>query len=1348
MSVNNEIEIENQDENNSKEFSNDLEDEQISDEIFVSNNLKNKNRIINIKTELKEIKNKIKVNNQKIEEIKLNLIKLKEEKNKNKKDIIDLLSKKESIEEIYKNQIFSLKNKKEKIFFNNKEEQSILFNIGLDEFNQINLDKFIEEILSLCEDILDDEFNKNYLRNIIINSYKIFMNNFSKNDAEFIIDNFISKISLYISNQSFGKYLEKNIGIFLRYLMSINIIDEKIEKLRKFVNKQYKDKKLELNEEIKNLEYKNEILSKLFKDKKKILKDIKNEKNDDILFPQNFNFNINNPKQNNNFKNYNENQNNIVDKQININYNANTIINNKNNSIKETTIENGINSKTNKNEIENLNNNDINNLYEKSNPSRLIKGKKIKRELIINNQDNNPKKNISSEDDSFSKNLNYISDDDYETNNSKLNNNYNEGELKLENNLIDIKENNKIIQNKHDRIKKLLEDLALNKNEKNKGNNVNIKIYNKKNIKKNNINKNNKLNNKENSEVNNILEQNQLNNKNSKIKENTENNDDNRKDEKNNENSNLIINKSSKDNLKNKNIKIGLKDIINNKSHDFIFNKQNKSDQSPDLKEKQEIIINNNGINKNEEKKDIFNEININNLEQSDIEIENNNKNSKDTKTKKNNKVLINKKILQNLIKSIKGKSVEDKEKNQNIEIKSNIQENTICDGENNNFVEKIINKILVQKAYNLNANNNNLLKNSDNKNSKEKSAHKYLDKFITKNNIINNNINNNNEITLPIPNQPVSNRISKLNLNIFITQNKENNGRLPELNILTEQNIIRNRNQKNHSTYFKKNGFETDNVINGLKKENNINSPEENVNNEEKINLKKNNVLRKLNLNKKIYEERNRILINREFFSTNNRNSKRIRKIRYTANKSNEITDFNQDKQLKNQYSLFYNTHDFTINNNHSETINKSNKKSNQLLTKNFSNLKSSNNKQKILKDPNYKYSFYPNKINNGLLKTNHSNNSYSNNKLNKRNKIFIHLNNLNKKQNLKLSTNTYNNSTKNNIKNKNKKNQTIKVMKNQNESFNYTLNTNINTISNNSINNALNKIIFVNKKRIINHKNKQNELKKLLEKNLRNIIPNNSLNFNPKKIFAEGVMESFCYFKILEKDSPKFNPLESCAISPESLGYSEGYISIDVILGQFRIIPKNIISKNIKFNDNKSEISNNSLSMSEYTLFNNGNNVFRFEIDKNEKKNCIRIDLKNISQIKIKQQMQDIIKIRKIFLKYNSNHNYDNGKTRKKLLSINQLLYTKEISEINMDQNQKIKAALCNFFAFTIFFGNNKINKVECVFINFDLFNIWIKCLNMIAENNNKSKNSLDSHRGLLHKKNNSNIYLNTNN
>ena len=1304
MSENNEIKIENNDENYNNEYSDDLDAEQILDEILNYNSSRHKKRIININDELKEIKYKMENNNIKIEEIKLNLIKLKEQKKQNEKDIIDLLSKKESIEEVYKNQIFALKNRKGNNFINNLDKESKLFNMSLEEFKQINLDKYIEQVLSMCEDILDDEFDKDYLKNIINNSYKLFMDNISMTDVEFIIDNYISKISLYISNQSFGKYLEKDINIFLGYLININIINEKIEKLGKFVNKQYKDKKSELKDVIKNLESKNEILSKHFKYKEKILKDVKNEPNEELLFSQNFNFNINNSNPNN-FNNKFENPNNIVDKQIYINYNP----------------------------------------------------------ISIKEKNNDSFKDIKSEDDSFNKNLNYISDDEYADNNSQIKNVCNDKEQKLKNNLIDIKDNNnKITLNKHSRIKGLLEDLELNKNKKRKENNLGIKIYNKKNIKRNKINKYNESGNIKNAnddekekndvrnmdEVINTVEKSKINIKNSNIKKNIRINDINRENDKIN---NLIINNSSIENSKNK-------DIINNKSHDFIFKKKEEDDNNLSKHiENQDNIMNNNIFYNDKQNKDNVNKIKTNNIEQSDIEIENNNKNSKDTKIKKNNKIQANKNILKKIIKSIKKESLKNKKSIENMDNKTNSKDNNNINGENNNFVEKIINKLLVQKNNNLNINSDNIFNYLNKKISKEKSKPKNLEKYITKNEIINNNINNNNQISLPNPNQPISNRISKLSLNIFITQNKENNDRLPELNILSGENIIMNRNKENQSNVFNKNDIKNYNVINGLKKENIINLAENCTNNKDKINLKKNNVFRKLNLDKKIYEERKRILIDREFFSSNNRNNKRIRKIKCTANKSNEITELNQDKRLKNQYSLFYNTHDFSINNNLCGVMNKSKKKEKKLLLKNFSNIKTVNNKMKIKDEPKYKGSSHSNKFNNDLLKKNRSNNSYSlnNNKCSMRNKIFIQLKNINNKENNNILTNTYNNDSISNLKNKNKRNQIIKIIKNQNETFNNTLNANIDTISNNSINNALNKIIFVNKKRNINNKknkNTKNDLKKLLEKNLKKIIPNNSINFNPKKIFAEGVMESFCYFKILEKDSQKFNPLDSYAINPESLGYSEGYISIDVILGQFRIIPKSTISKSFKMTDNNSEVPNNSLSMSEYTLYNNGNNVFRFEIDKNEEKNCIRIDLKNINQVKIKQQMQDIIKIRKIFLKYNSHSNSDNedtnGKAKKKPLSINKLLYMKEISEINMDQNEKIKAALCNFFSFTILFGNYKINKVECIFINFDLFNIWNKCLEMIAENNNKSKNSLDSHRGLLHKKNNSNIYLNTNN
>jgi hypothetical protein len=284
--------------------------------------------------------------------------------------------------------------------------------------------------------------------------------------------------------------------------------------------------------------------------------------------------------------------------------------------------------------------------------------------------------------------------------------------------------------------------------------------------------------------------------------------------------------------------------------------------------------------------------------------------------------------------------------------------------------------------------------------------------------------------------------------------------------------------------------------------------------------------------------------------------------------------------------------------------------------------------------------------------------------------------------------------------------------------------------------------------------------DLKKLLEKNLETYSPNYKKDID----FTQGIMESFCYFKILDKDSTKFNPLDSCAVNPEALGYCEGYISIDVIMGHLKIIPKRTATDNFKGNNSflssRMYQSNNS-SIADNKLFNNlknnGKNIFimnnNFYYDDNNV--CLRIELKEINGIKIKKHMQDIMKIHKIFLKYNSHSGMEyednNGRIKKRVLSINKLIYMKEITEINMDQNEKIKAALCNFFAFTLIFGNNKVNKVECIFINFEQFNIWNKCLETIAENNNKSKNTLISSRGLFHRKYNSNCnnnYSNRNN
>ena len=1377
---NKDIEVGISDGENSKEYSDEIIENTIFEEIL--RNSKIKDRYYKMENELNHIKNEIKKNNNKIEQIKLDLIKLKEDKSQQKKDIINLLSKKESLEEVYKNQIFTLNNKKEKN--NNFNKDITLFNISLDEFKQIEIDKYIELVLLMTDDLLNicnkpyniKEIN-NSLKSIIKNSYEIFVKNATKNNFDFLLKNFISKISLYISNQSYGKYSEKDINILLSYLMNINITNDKIEKMGKFVNKQYKEKKLELKDEIKNLENKNEILSKLYGDLKKIIEEYKNKQKEEQFHLQKFNFNINNANSNNNQI---KRENNIVDKQIYINYN-----NTKNSDNNEKPNENLTKKKNNEKERYNPINKDIiKNKNVDANNNRVIKGKKIKREIICH-IDNKTEKNFNSDQDSFNKNLNFLSDDESESEENNNNLDINSKDIshnkkKSKTDLNYSKDNTNLFDKKIERIQQILEEFKTSEFNRNKGNN-NIKIYNKKSIKLNNKNKNNETNSfslnnnkdklvnidkiedyiKKMNEVIDIFEKKKIINYKKKLI--------NDKEQKNN--IQMPVNNEKTD-ITNKKIKIKKKDITNNRSVDSIFkdsgqSKNNEMDNYNKNKsykntfyskkiEEKKVTNDNNGIYYNKKQKGGFSKTNINNKEV---------KNINNSKSNQNNKIKINKNILQNIVKSIKTNLLKDKDDdNNNINTDYNIQDNNKDNGEKNhikfnaNFAEDIINKLLIPRNDKLM--DNNLTDYSNQTNSKEKSKNKNLKKFITKNGVISNNINNNNEITLPISNQPISNRISKLNLNIFITQNKENNNRLPEINILNEANIIRKRNKKNNYNSFNDNGIESDNINNGLSKENMINS-DDNINNEAKLNINENNY-RKLNLNTKFSEERKKILINTQFFSSNRGQSKRTRKIKNTGNNFYQITDLNQDKKLKSRYSLFYNTHDFTINNNYEESTNKSKKKQNKSLIKNSSNSKTSHGKNNLKNNPKYIDLSYLNKYNNSLLKSNNSIDSYPSNdeKFIDRKNLFLSLKSKNKNnKEYKINLIESNkNENKKIIKNKNKKNQIIRLLQTKNETFNNTLNTNntnVDTISSKTTNKT-NKYIFINKRNDINLKNKnnKNDLKKLLEKNLKNFIPNNTIRFNPKKIFAEGVMESFCYFKILDKDSPKFNPLDSCTINPESLGYSEGYISLDVILGHFRIIPKNSMSNNFKTNNKNIFLThNNSLSLAEYTLFNNGNNVFRFEIDKNEKENCIRIDLKNINQVKISKQMQDIIKIHKIFLKYNSNSDYElgnnnNGRTKRKVLSINKLLYMKEVSEINMDQNEKIKAALCNFFAFTIKFGNYKINKVECIFINYDLFNIWNKCLETIAENNNKSKNSLATHRGLLHKKHNSNIYYSINN
>ena len=218
-----------------------------------------------------------------------------------------------------------------------------------------------------------------------------------------------------------------------------------------------------------------------------------------------------------------------------------------------------------------------------------------------------------------------------------------------------------------------------------------------------------------------------------------------------------------------------------------------------------------------------------------------------------------------------------------------------------------------------------------------------------------------------------------------------------------------------------------------------------------------------------------------------------------------------------------------------------------------------------------------------------------------------------------------------------------------------------------------------------------------------------------NQLKIFNQGEMESFCFYKIFDKNinynSKKYNPLNDCSINPEYFGYYECNISIDVISGSLKISPI-IPFERMKYLPNNNEY---------ISIINNKKNEF-----------YINIKLKEIIYIFIEKYMQNVVKIQKILMKYNKQNNnmyngyYINNSKANKLFSINKIMNKKEMNELKIDKNEKIKAALCNFFSFSFSLGNKNSDlsktKIDLVFINFEQFNIWLNTINSIVKNNIK--------------------------
>ena len=287
--------------------------------------------------DLKNISERIKNNKIKIEEYKKNLIELKEEKKKKQGDIMNLLSNKESLEEIYKNQIYllnnslfnlngnnnsnnfnenttfandinnlnNLMNDNSDINLNSNHNITIIDNeilntedenikISLEEIKKSDQKKYKEQVINMFDDIFKkkDENINNSISDIIKNSYDLFINNNNEennndnNNNEITVNNFFSKISLYLSNQSMGKCSETKINLLLRYLLKINYISTKLNKYIKFVNKKYKERKKELNDLISFLEKKNINLEEKYK---RLENEIKNMEENKIFFDKNDN---------------------------------------------------------------------------------------------------------------------------------------------------------------------------------------------------------------------------------------------------------------------------------------------------------------------------------------------------------------------------------------------------------------------------------------------------------------------------------------------------------------------------------------------------------------------------------------------------------------------------------------------------------------------------------------------------------------------------------------------------------------------------------------------------------------------------------------------------------------------------------------------------------------------------------------------------------------------------------------------------------------------------------------------------------------------------------------------------
>ena len=203
------------------------------------------------------------------------------------------------------------------------------------------------------------------------------------------------------------------------------------------------------------------------------------------------------------------------------------------------------------------------------------------------------------------------------------------------------------------------------------------------------------------------------------------------------------------------------------------------------------------------------------------------------------------------------------------------------------------------------------------------------------------------------------------------------------------------------------------------------------------------------------------------------------------------------------------------------------------------------------------------------------------------------------------------------------------------------------------------------------------------------RSEIKNSSKHFINNQM---NIQDCFCYFKFINKNMRKFNPLNNFDITPDHLGYIKGFITIDFSNKLLSFIPLH-------------------------------NEIHSYRYEKKEKNFTIQFG--KINNIYIENIMKDILKIYINSLKYYKKCENDCHGNEENI-SLNKFIHLKEFNTIELDSSQKIKATQNKYFPFSLSL-NDREDKFEIIFIDYNEFNNWYKGIDVIVRNNRK-RNSKD--------------------